>query len=249
MFALWVGSRVSLKLQMLEQSGDDPQYSQCLLYKSKNNVVKEKTRKNRERYFEHWYGYGIEDRGLAGKIQVKFRHKFMPDGGELLNLLEEVGLLLLDSSLLHRSFVCPLDIKNNELPCQCFKTASFSRLCYSLLGFLQLESSNNKCASTHIIQIYHNIFLLNMLVLLLGQLTFNCSKCDLYYYLEIWLSVLEHNTPHSRLTLFRYLIRTWQGMIWLPILYLFLPFDKFPSILSLKAFSECGKCPMVDNWL
>jgi hypothetical protein len=114
----------------------------------------------------------------------------MPDSDEFLNPLEKVGSSLLNGSLLHQRFVCVLDIKNDELPYQRFKMMLLLRSCCGLLCFLKLKSSDNECARARIIKFYRGAFLLNTLVLLLGQLTLDFSERNFYYR----LSVPKHNT-------------------------------------------------------
>ena len=141
------------------------------------------------------HGCGIKDtRQLAGRMQVKFWHEFMPESEELLNLLEKVGLLLLNGSLLYQSLVCILDIEDDELPCYCFKIMLTLILSYSLLCFLQLKSSDDKCPRTCIIEICYDAFLLKMLMLLLGQLVLYFHKCNLYNWLKNKQSTLEYDT-------------------------------------------------------
>lgn len=103
----------------------------------------------------------------------------MSDSDEFLYFLEKVGSSLLNGGLLHQSLVRVLGIENYELPYQRVKTTPFIRSRGSLLGFLQLKSSNNERAGACVVKVYR-AFLLNSLVLLLRQLTFDFCKRDLY---------------------------------------------------------------------
>lgn len=104
----------------------------------------------------------------------------MPESDEFLNPLEKIGSSLLNGGLLHQSFVCILDVEDDDLPYYHFKITFPLLSSCGLLGFLQFKSSDNKRARTCVIEICHGAFLLNTLVLLLGQLAPYFSKRNLY---------------------------------------------------------------------